>query len=159
MPGAIEAMGVSRVAVQFDDPLARNAGGLMQPVDVLGDDRADFAAANQFGDRTMTAVGGSAAKNLLHRKAAPPGFAPRLFRGEKIGKIDRRHAGPDAARAAEIGNAGFSADAGAGKDHGAARLFDQSGEFGDLRIIEHGPIVANRHPSAKCRVGSRGADR
>ena len=124
---AIEAVRVGRVAVQFDDAIPGDAGGLMQPVDVLGDDRRRRAAADQRSDRAMAAVGRRGAKGLLHRKAPAPGLAARLLRGEKIGEIDRRHLGPDAAGAAEIGDARFGADAGAGKDDGAARLARSAG--------------------------------
>ena len=109
----------------------------MQPVDVLGDDRRRRAAADQFRDGAMAAIGRGGAKGLLHRKAAPPGFAPRLLRGEKIGEIDRRHPGPDAAGAAEIGDARFGADAGAGKDDGTARPAINAGELGDVAIESH----------------------
>src|SRR5277367_4548498 len=145
---AIEAVRVGRVAVQFDDPVFGNTGGLVQPVDVLGDDRSGRAAADQFGDRAMAAVRRGALKSFLHRKAPPPGLAARLLRGEKIGKVDRGHFCPDAAGAAEIGNARFGADAGAGKDDGATRFVDHPGEFGDVGI-EHQAIVANASRPAK----------
>ena len=97
----------------------------------------------------MAAIGCGGAKGFLHRKAAAPGFAPRLLRTQKIGEIDRRHPGPDAAGAAEIGDAQFGADAGAGKDDGAARVGDQSAKFGDIGIVRHGAIVAKLRPRAK----------
>ena len=104
----------------------------MQPVDVLGDDGADLAAPHQRVDGAVAAIGLGAAESVLHRKAAPPGLAPRLLGGEELVEIDRRHLRPDAAGAAEIGDAGFGADAGAGEHDGAARLGDQAGERGDL---------------------------
>ena len=116
--------------MQFDDPVVGDPGGLVQPVDVLGDHRGDLAAANEFGDRAMASVRRRGAKRFFHRKAPPPGFAPRLFRGEKIGEIDRRHARPDAAGAAEIGNSGFGADPGTGEDDGAVRPRDHPAELG-----------------------------
>ena len=89
---AIEAGGIGRVAVQFDDPRRRHARGLVQPVDVLGDDGADLAAAHQRSDGAVAAVGlGRAQRSSLGREAAPPGLPPRLLGGEEIVEIDRRH--------------------------------------------------------------------
>jgi hypothetical protein len=127
---AIEARRVGRVAVQFDDLVLRNSGGLVQPVDVLGDHRRDLAAPHQRIDRAMAAVGERRPEDLLHREAPPPGFAARLLRGEELAEIDRRHLRPDAAGAAKIGDSGFGADAGAGEHDGAARRSDHAGKRG-----------------------------
>ena len=78
---------------------------LVQPVDVLGDDRRDLAAPHQRVDRAVAAIGLGRLEDVLHLEAAAPGFAPRLLGGEELVEIDRRHLGPDAAGAAEIGDA------------------------------------------------------
>src|SRR5690349_7117486 len=129
-PLAIETMRISRISMELNDPLLGDAGGLVQPVDILRDHGGGRAAADQLGDGAMAAVRGSCAKGLLHCEASPPSLAPRLLRGEEIRKVDRRHAGPDPAGAAEIGNARLGADPGTGKDDSAARPGNRSGELG-----------------------------
>ena len=97
----------------------------------------DLAAPHQRIDRAVAAIGLGGAEDILHRKAAAPGLAPRLLGGQEIVEIDRRHLGPDAARAAEIGDAGLGADPGAGKDDGAFRLVDQAGESRHALGLRH----------------------
>ncbi len=140
--------------MELDDALVRDAGGLVQTVDILRDHGSDCAAADQLGDGAVTPVGGRGAKSLLHREAPPPGFAPRLLGGEKIREVDRRHAGPDPAGAAEIGNARLGADAGSGKDDSAARPHDRSGEVGNFSIDCHAASLANWPRRAKPGVRS-----
>src|SRR5258708_2980377 len=77
---------------------------------------------HQRMDRTVAGIGLGRLEKLLHLEAATPGLAPRLLRGEKLIEIDRRHLGPNAAGAAEIGDAAFGADAGAGEDDDTLRL-------------------------------------
>jgi len=153
-PRAIEAMRVGRVAVQFDDLLGGNAGGLMEPVDVLGDHRSGGAAAHELGNRTMTAVRLRVAPGVVGLETATPGFAPGLLGGEKIREVDRRHLGPNPARAAEIGNSRFGADAGASEDDGLAGPVDEAGELGDLIIDRHHRSLANPPRRAKLAVRS-----
>src|SRR5215470_15367563 len=124
----------------------------MKPVDVLGDDRGYRAAAGQFGDRTMAAIGLGVAPHVVGLEAPAPGFAPGFFGGEKIRKIDRRHFRPDAAGAAEIWDAGLGADAGSGEDDGLACTLDETGEFGDLIIDRHAASLANQSRLAKFPV-------
>jgi len=135
--------------VQFDDPVVANAGSLMQTVDVLGDHRLDLVAAHQLGDGAMAPIGGGGAKRFLHREAAAPRLASRLLRGEKIGKVDRRHPGPDPAGAAEIRNSRFGADAGAGEYDGAVRAGNQFGKRADFRIERHRRSVSKVRRGAK----------
>ena len=108
---------------------------LVQPVDVLGDDRGRLAAADQFGAGAMAAIGGGLAEHVLHGEAAAPGLPARLVRAHEVPKIDRRHFGPDATWAAEIGDAGFGADAGAGEQHDPVGGVDQAGEF--FQVVVH----------------------
>ena len=96
---------------------SRDAGGLVQAVDILGDDGGDLALAHQPRHRAVAAVGLGGAHQRVAGEAPPPGFAPAHGGGrQKSWKIDRLHLVPDAARAAEIGDAGFGADAGARED-------------------------------------------
>src|SRR3546814_14603981 len=93
----------------------------MQPVDVLGDDVADDAAPDECRDGQMAAVGFGRGHRLVRLDLAAPGLAARLDRGDEVLIIDRLEARPDPARAAEVRNAGFRADARPGEDHGEAR--------------------------------------
>src|SRR5437763_4973677 len=136
-------MGVSGIAMELDDALVGDAGGLVQTVDILRDHGSGGAAADELRDGAVTAVRGRCAKGLLHCKTPSPSFAPRLLRGEEIRKVDRRHTGPDPAGAAEIGNARLGADACSGKDDGAARPRDRSGELGNIWIYGHSGSLAN----------------
>src|SRR5207302_1422737 len=68
-PPALEAVRVGRVAVQLDDLLVGDAGGLMEPVDVLGDHRSGRAAADELGDLMIIRHAGSLANRS--RRAKP----------------------------------------------------------------------------------------
>src|SRR5438477_6656464 len=136
-------MGVSGIAMELDDALVGDAGGVVQTVDILRDHGSGGAAADELRNGAVTAVRGRCAKGLLHCKAPLPSFAPRLLRGEEIRKVDRRHARPDPAGAAEIGNPRLGTDPGSGKDDGAARPRYRSGELGNFSIDGHAGSLAN----------------
>ena len=120
-----QAGGVQGVAVQFHHQLLRHAGGLVQPVDILGNHGGGLAGGNQIGDRAMAAIRQRALKHRIHRKATAPGFNPRRLGGDEGLKLDRRQLGPHPTGAAEIWNAGLGADARAGEHHHARRGLDQ----------------------------------
>jgi len=71
-------------------------------------------------------------------KGAPPSLAPGVFVVHERVEVDRFHPAPDAVRAAEIWNAGFSRDAGAGEDNGFRRTGEKGREAGDRR---HGGVI------------------
>ena len=112
---AIEAGGVGRVAVQLDDLGVRHARALVQPVDVLGDDGAHAPLLDQLGERAMAGVGLGLEHGLVGRELAAPGLPAHLLRRHEVVEVDRLVLGPDAAGRAEIRNAGFGRDAGAGE--------------------------------------------
>jgi hypothetical protein len=147
-------MRISRISMELDNALIGDAGGLVQAVDILRYNGSDRAAADQLRNGAVTAVWGCCAKSLIHCKTPPPGFAARLLGGEKIREVDRRHAGPDPAGAAEIGNARLGADAGSGKDDRAARSRDRSSELGNFSIDRHAVSLANVPRRAKLGVRS-----
>src|SRR5258706_8825196 len=96
----------------------------MQLVDVLRDQRVELALFLQLDDREVTGIGFRAP-----RRARQP-VLPRSLTHRGLGEVvmDVRHLlgeripGPDALRAAEIGNAGIGRDAGARQDDDAPRL-------------------------------------
>jgi hypothetical protein len=126
---AVEAMGIGGVAVQLDHFRIGNAGVLVQPVDVLGDDRGGAAGTDQFGAGAVAAVGGGLSKCVLHVETPFPGFPAGFVGAHEVAEIDRGVLGPDAAGGAEVGNAGFGADPGAGEQDDAIGGVDQAGEF------------------------------
>ena len=146
-----QAMRVGGVAVQLDHLRRRDAGVLVQPVDVLRDHRGRVAVVDQLGHGAVAAIGLRRAQDRLHLEAPPPGFPPRLLRAHEVGEIDRHLLGPDAARAAKVGDAGFGADAGAGEQHDAARIAEHAGERDDVRVLSHAPgLQNNRPPPSPC---------
>ena len=102
----------------------------MQAVDVLGDDVRDVAARDEL--RAMADVPGAGlrlADRLADHQETPPGFKPRLLRGEEILELDRLVFGPEAAGRAEVRNAGFGRDACTREDHRAACALDHARQF------------------------------
>jgi len=138
---AVEAFGVAGVAVQFDNPLRRNARILMQVVDVLRDHRAHLAARHQPCDRRMAGVGFGPGPAGGSGESAAPGFAPSGLAADEFVEIDRLHLAPDPAGAAEVRHAGLCGNASAGKDHRAPRSLNQFGKFG---AVSHGSIDQHR---------------
>ena len=117
--------------MKLDHFLIGNAGELMQPVDVLGDDAGDLALGNEMRDCAMSAVWLSLLEHLFEGQLAAPSLATHVFPRKKVIKVDRLIGGPEAAGAAEIGNPGFGADAGAGKDDDSAACFEKLGQVVD----------------------------
>ena len=97
----------------------------MQVVDVLRDDCARLAGSDQLRDRVVAAVRLRADPAVAIVEAAAPGLAPLLLGSDEFLEVDRLHPRPDAAGAAEVGNAALGADAGAGEEEGAAAALEQ----------------------------------
>ena len=83
-------------------------------------------------ERAMAGVGLGLQHGLVGGELAPPGFAARFVGGHEVVEVDRPVLGPDAAGRAEIGNARFGRDAGAGEGDHAFRLGDHALEIVDL---------------------------
>src|SRR3978361_1897144 len=103
-------MGVSRVAMQFDDLVIWNARVLMQSIDVLRDDRRRFADPDQLRYSAMTAIRNRLTQNRLHRETPAPSFPPCVVGANEIRESDWCLLGPNTTRAAEVRNAGLGAD-------------------------------------------------
>src|SRR3974377_679962 len=91
---AVEACGVSSVAVQFDDVFGGDAGCLMQVVDVLCHQAGHLTGPIERCQRVMAAAGLGTPKTVLHGEAPPPVFATHLTAPKKILELDRRVLGP-----------------------------------------------------------------
>lgn len=113
-------------AVHFDDALGRVTGTLMQPVDVLRDQRVQFPAALELDQRQMSVVRLRAPGWML--QAALP-REPANFRiGHvvvNVGKFFRfRIFRPQPLWAAEIRNSGLGRNAGARQRNHAGTVID-----------------------------------
>src|SRR5262249_9928017 len=104
-------------------------------VDVLGDHMADLARMIELGDDLVAAPWHSMRHRIVDHEIAAPGFEPCFLRSEIGAELDRFVTGPKAARRAEIGNAAFGRDAGAGKDDRAPGGLDHSGKL--VYVITH----------------------
>ena len=102
---------------------------LMQVVDVLGHDGGNLARLIKRRQRAMTAARLGRGEGRLHRKPPPPCFVAGVLAGDEFVVGDRPVAGPQSAGRAEIGNAGFGGDTGAGKGNNDFRLGDHVAEL------------------------------
>src|SRR5439155_899038 len=100
---------------QLDHMRGCNPRALMQIVDVLRHYAGRLAGAIEAGQRQMAATRERRGKMLLHGEAAPPGLVARLLAREEFVERDRPVLGPDPARRAEVRNAAFGRNAGAGE--------------------------------------------
>ena len=105
---------------------ASNARGLVQIVDVLRDHRRRLAGPIEAGERQM------AARPAALSKTAPPWRTAAARTSSRISWLAMNssngigwYLGPEAAGRAEIRNAAFGGDAGAGERHDRARACDQ----------------------------------
>ena len=105
------------------------AGGLVQPVDVLGDDRAEVPASLERGHGLVAGVGTGEVEPL----PADVGSGPSTAAGPRRSRRTRRTAWADppvAVGAAVVGDAGLGGDAGAREgEHVAARRLEELGEL------------------------------
>ena len=138
--GAVEADGVGGIAVQFDDILGRDAGGLMQIVDVLRHQRRHLAGAIEAGERPMAAARLRLGETLLHDEAPPPGFVAHLAARHEGVERDRLVLGPQAAGRAEIRNAAFGRDPGPGEGQIRPRVLDQVAQP-EIAVSRSGAII------------------
>jgi hypothetical protein len=106
-PAAAPAHRAAHRAVNLDDPQRRVPGPLVQLIDVLGDQRVQLAALLQFHQRQVATIRArlprgmrdtAAPRGLAHLRVGQVGLQRRLLLGRRIG-------GPQAQRAAKIGDA------------------------------------------------------
>jgi hypothetical protein len=134
---ADKARGISGVAMKFDHLMRGHARILVQIVHILRDDISDLAAIHQARNSKMSFIRFGTYPAGRPGKCALPSLASRVFVVHECVEVDRFHAAPDAARATEIRNAGFSRHAGAGEDDGSRRTGKKCREAGDRR---HGGV-------------------
>src|SRR6185369_12838215 len=93
----------------------RDAGALVQVVDVLRHDARRFTNTIKARQREMPAAWSCLTEMLLHREAPPPGFVAHLLARQELVERDRPVLGPDSAGRAKIRNAAFGRDPRAGE--------------------------------------------
>jgi hypothetical protein len=126
---AADAACVSGIAVQFHHMVGGETRGLMQIVDVLGDDGGDLAGPVERGKRAVAASRPRRGKGRFHRKAPPPCLIPGIGTGDELIERDRAVAGPQSAGRAEVGNPAFGRNAGAGEGNDGRGLGDHVAEL------------------------------
>src|SRR5271168_1193980 len=124
--------------MKLDHLMRGHARSLVQIVNILRDHMSDLAGVDQGRNSKMTVIRFGTDPAGRPGKGALPSLAPRVLVVHECVEVDRFHPAPDAARAAEIWNAGFSRDAGAGEDDGSRRTGKKCREAGDRR---HGGVM------------------
>ena len=116
LPGVLAAAGVADeavgVAVVLHHALA--PGGLVQVVDVLGDDAQQQAPGLQCRQGVMGRIGPGTGDDRVHLLQQGPDLGRVIPKGPDVGVFHGIEALPEAAGAAEVGDAGLHRDAGAG---------------------------------------------
>src|SRR5699024_8770115 len=129
---------LDEVAVELDD-VAR-AGGLVQPVDVLGDHRADRAELLEAGHELVALVGPGRVEPAPADEAARPVPPARRAAADEVRVVHR----PDptaAVRTAVVGDAGVGGHAGTTEHEGRAGR-EHAGD-----VLDHPPSM-RRHSMA-----------
>jgi hypothetical protein len=94
----------------------------VQVVDVLRDHARHLAGAIEARQRPMAAAGFGAAELVHHGEAPLPGFVACLLARQKFVELNRPVLGPQPAGRAEVRDAAFGRDAGAGEWYDGASL-------------------------------------
>jgi hypothetical protein len=114
-----QALGIGAVAMQLDDLIGVEAGFLMKPIDILGDDRRHSPRRDKGREANVSQVRTCASIEIVHGEFPPPRL-PACVRAmqEKLER-DRLVAHPGAVWRAEVGDAALGRDPGPRKarDH------------------------------------------
>src|SRR5262249_82014 len=145
--------------MQFDHVIGGNARVLVQVVDILGDNARNLAGLVQCSKSPVAAARLGRRKHRRHRKPALPGLVPRLLARHELVVGDRPVAGPDAARRAEVGDAAFGGDPGAGEGDDAEtsgkQLPQSLDALAQIRLLVNSahawsPLMSRFRSSAAC---------
>ncbi len=99
--------------------------GLVQIVHVLGDDPQEKPPGLQLRQGQMGRIGAGLPDEPLHLPEHGPDLGRIGAQGPDVGVFPGIEAGPEAVRAAEVRDAGFHRDAGAGQGHRPPPLAQQ----------------------------------
>ena len=117
------------VPMQLDHLVLGNPRILMQVVHVLSDHTGRLAGRNEVCHRIVSKIRFRSDPAVSVVETSAPGLASLCFRSNELLKVNGLHAAPDSAGAAKVGDARFSADAGAGKDDHTARRIHETAEL------------------------------
>ena len=134
--------------MQFDDLLGGDAGSLMQAIDVLGDDRAQHAPADQRSQRLVATVRLGSDEIAIDDCLAPPCFATHVGGTEEILEWDRLQARPNAPWTAKIRDTGFGTDAGTRECDRAFALGKQRSQTRNVLINDGFPLASAPIPES-----------
>ena len=130
-PAAAEALGGVDRAVDLDDVVGVAARGLVQAVDVLGDERVHVRDARELGDGAVAVVRRRGPdvrpEPVLPRRLPHLGVRDIVLQGR--GLLRGRVLGPHPLRPAEVRDARLGRDAGAGEDHDGLRFTQPTGDL------------------------------
>jgi len=87
-------------------------------------------------------------ESRFHRKAAAPGFVPRISARDEFIERDRAVAGPQSARRTKIGNAAFGRNAGASEGQNGGGLGDHVAE-----LFHAAAKIRCDHGETICKMG------
>src|SRR5438128_1572247 len=122
-------------AVDLDHPIGRGARRLVEPVDVLGDERVELAAALEGDEGAMAGIGlglpGRRLQAALPRALAHLGIGDVVLQRGLLLRL--RILGPYALGAAKVGDARVGGDARAREHHDALGRLDPGPD------LAHGP--------------------
>ncbi len=121
---ALEAARVGGISVQFDHPVLGNAGGLMEAVDVLGDDAGTDSCVHQVGEGPMASIGRGRGEHGVRGDLPTPALAAHLLGGQEVAKVDGLHLVPDAPRATEVRDPRFGGNPGSSEGGHARAALD-----------------------------------
>ena len=111
--------------MQLDDVFGRDARGLMEVVDILGDDRTHLAGAIKASESEMPAAGLCLRELLLHGKAPAPSLVTHLLARQKLVERDRPVLRPQSARGTKVWNSALGRNPRAGEGQHHLRAFDK----------------------------------
>ncbi len=122
---AVRAADDVRRAMQLDDQLRIRSGALMQTVDVLRDDAAEFAASFQIDQRAMRRVRLRLEQPGIGLQSPLPISAAACFVFHEVADGRRLAGRPDTVRPAIVGDAGLGRDSCSREDHDAIGVADE----------------------------------
>src|SRR5262249_31932574 len=111
---ALQTQRMHVVAVQLDDMVGRDAGTLVEVVDVLRDNASRLTHPIDARKREMPAARSCSGEVLVHGEAATPSLVTHFLTGQKIVELNRFHSRPNASRGTKIRDAAFGRNARAG---------------------------------------------
>ena len=103
----LETRCVGTVSVKFNDILLRDAGGLVQPIDVLRDHVPTLTQFHELSNCSMASIRHRIAHIFINYDFASPRLFAHFYRRNKVLELNRLLLRPNATRAAKVWDTGF----------------------------------------------------